>query len=323
MIVFDRLTEKIEGKCVLAIGVFDGVHKGHMNLIKNAKKKAELLDCKLVVMTFSNLPRNIFSDNKSHYILSNQIKRHILSDMGVDILYSVKFDENFSKIEPENFIAILFNAMDIKEIFIGFNFRFGYKNRGGLYLLKYLEKKYKYKLNVLKPVKINNETVSSSFIREKIRNGDVAEVQDFLGRPFFLSGTVIKGKKIGRELGFPTANIMLDSESMVKPSNGVYIFKAILKDKTILNGAGNIGFVPSFSTDERLIKYEIHFFDFKGDLYGEHIIFSPLKFIRPELKLSRDELIIQIDRDIETAKKFFKRFDNQINKQLQDISKVL
>lgn len=265
----------------IALGSFDGLHLGHISLIEKAVKLAKENDGYSVVYTFINHPRKFMNpDADIKLLLNNQDKVNILEQYNVDILYQEKFDNTFMKNTPEQFVEYLCEKFNVKGIIVGFNHKFGYKNQGDINLLQNLSSTYNYKLYVMEPYKYKNEPVSSTRIRRDIKNGFVENAANMLGRPHILTGNVVKGKQIGRQIGYPTANIAYEDEAVL-PATGVYYTNVLVNDK-IYKGMTNIGNNPTVNGKELTI--ETYILDFSGSIYDTSIKLFFIKKIREQIR---------------------------------------
>ena len=286
---------------VIAIGNFDGLHLGHQKVIKEAKQKAKKNNLPFGVMTFEPLPVMFFNNKiKNHRINSLEQKKTQLNKFKLDFLIIIKFNKNFSSQSAEEFIKkIIFKKTKCKYLYVSKNFKFGFKRQGNIKTLKNFEKKYDFNNIVTKPYKKNNKTISSTFLRKKIRLGKIDEVNKLLNRNWSISGKVIKGQKRGRKIGFPTCNLKLSD--YVVPKLGVYAVK--VKGKNFFkNGIANIGYRPTFNGQNLLLETNI--FGIDKNLYNKVIRIYFKKFIRPEKKFRNlKHLKVQIKLDIKQAKK--------------------
>ena len=281
MVIFRNLAEiqDIE-KTAVALGNFDGIHKGHQVLIKKAVKTAEEKGIKSAVFTFSNHPRNVIAGNSVvRNIIYEDEKIEILEEMGVDYLFSISFEE-IMKLSPQDFVdKVLIERFRIDTAVCGFNFTYGYKAAGTADMLRGMAAG-RVDVAVVDPVKVNGQVVSSTLIREKIMNGDVEAVPELLGRNFTIRGTVIHGNEIGRTIGFPTCNIGID-ESMAALPNGVdmtYCYVEGVKYCSITN----VGNKPTIGEYGKNIETNI--FNFNENIYDKKITVEFLKKIRDEQK---------------------------------------
>ena len=286
---------------VIAIGNFDGLHLGHQKVIKEAKQKAKKKNIPFGVMTFEPVPVMFFNKKiKNHRINSLEQKKTQLKKFNLDFLIIVKFNKSFSSQSAEEFIKkIIFEKTKCKYLYVSKNFKFGFNRQGNIRTLKKFEKKYNFKNIVTKPYKKNNKTISSTFLRKKIRLGKIDEVNKLLNRNWSVDGKVIKGQRRGRKIGFPTCNLNLND--YVVPKLGVYAVKVKSKNFN-KNGIANIGYRPTFNGKNLLLETNI--FGINENLYNKVISINFKKFIRSEIKFKNlKDLKKQIKLDIKQAKK--------------------
>ena len=285
---------------VIAIGNFDGLHLGHQKVINEGKQKAKKNKLPFGVMTFEPVPVMFFNKKiKNHRINSLEQKKIHLKKFKLDFLIIIKFNKKFSSQSPEQFIKkIIFKKTKCKYLYVSKNFKFGFKRQGNISTLKKFEKKYNFKNIVTQPFKKNNKTISSTFIRKKIRLGKIEEVNRLLGRSWCVIGKVIKGQRRGRKIGFPTCNLKLND--YVVPKRGVYAVK-VKSNNFYKNGIANVGYRPTFNGQKLLLETNI--FGINKNLYNKVISVSFKKFIRPEKKFKNFEYLKkQIKFDIKKAK---------------------
>ena len=286
---------------VIAIGNFDGLHLGHQKVISEAIRKAKRNKIPLGVMTFEPVPVMFFNKKiKNHRINSFQQKKQQLKKFKLDFLIIIKFNKKFSSQTAEEFIKkIIFKKTKCKYLFVSQNFKFGFKRQGNIKTLKKFEKKYNFINIVTKPFKKNNKTISSTFIRKKIRSGKIVEINKLLNRNWTVVGKVIKGQRRGHKIGFPTCNLKLND--YVIPKLGVYAVRVKSKNFN-KNGIANVGYRPTFNGQNLLLETNV--FGINKNLYNKEISISFKKFIRPEKKFSNlKHLKKQIQLDIKQAKK--------------------
>ncbi|MEG2983288.1 MAG: bifunctional riboflavin kinase/FAD synthetase [Peptostreptococcaceae bacterium] len=297
MTIIKSLDEVINiEKSIVTIGNFDGIHKGHIKLIEEAVNEAKDRKCKSVVFTFENHPMRYFRMNSIKNIITNDEKINILKSLGVDIILMVPFNEYMTKISAGDFIEkILINKLNCMKVIVGHDFTFARNKEGNSDVLKHLGKDYGMEVKIIEPIKINNIRISSSYIRKLIDQGSVCEIKNFLGRNYCLEGEVIHARKIGRTIGFPTANLKVNDQ-LVIPKSGIYAVKVYLKDR-IYYGATNIGFNPT--VNGQVLSIETNILDFDEDIYGDIIKIEFLERIRDEKKFnSLDELKNQLSKDV-------------------------
>lgn len=301
MIVIDNYSEKIlESNNYVALGSFDGLHKGHLSLINKAVEIAEKKSGKSMVFTFKNHPR-CFMDKGfcSKLIMENEKKIEILEDENVDILCFKDFDTEFMKLTPKEFIQLLIDKYNVKGIIVGFNYKFGYKNLGNVKLLEELKKIFNYELYVIDKCLYDGDVISSTRIRNLILEGDVSEAAEMLSRPYSLNGEVVHGRKIGRTMGFPTANLDVN-KNLILPKIGVY-YTNVKVNNNIYKGITNIGNNPT--VNGKKITIETYILDFDEDIYGKYIEVSFIKKIRDGKKFnSLQELKEELERNKEFAR---------------------
>lgn len=288
----------------VALGTFDGVHRGHRVLISEAVKKAKENNGVSVVFTFSNHPLEvIFPERMPKMINTLEEKLYLLNEMGVDYVVLQTFDMEFAKCDREKFIDdILIDALGAKEIFVGFNYTFGDKGAGNTEYLKNICKEKNFVVNEVPPVEYKGYVLSSTLIRNLILNGELELANCFLGRPFLISEIVEHGKKYGRLLGFPTANL--------KVVNKVYPPFGIFGGSTVIEGEDkkhssviNIGKNPTLKPGE--LSVEVHILDFNETIYGKRIYVNIEHFMRPEKKFdSFDDLKLGIQKDVENWRNY-------------------
>ncbi len=286
---------------VIAIGNFDGLHLGHQKVISEAKRKAKKNKIPLGAITFEPVPVMFFNKKiKNHRINSLQQKKQQLKKFKLDFLIIIRFNKKFSSQSAEEFIKkIIFKKTKCKFLYVSKNFKFGFKRQGNIKTLKKFEKKYDFKNIITKPLKKNNKTISSTFVRKKIRLGKIVEVNKLLNRNWTVVGKVIKGQRRGRKIGFPTCNLKLND--YVVPKLGVYAVK-VESNNFNKNGIANVGYRPTFNGQNLLLETNI--FGINKNLYNKEISISFKKFIRPEKKFRNLKYLKkQIQLDIKQAKK--------------------
>ncbi len=293
-IINDIHTNVISDGLCAAVGFFDGLHKGHMKVLTLAKGEYPL-----AVISFENQPAAyINNDSSAHKIMSTRDKEELLRDLGVEYLFSYEFDEEMRNTSPEDFFRMAILENNVRKISCGFNFRFGKGGKGDTELLRRLCEENGIELCVGEAVEYEGEVISSTLIKKYLYKGNAKKASDLLGRDFYITGVVSEGKKLGRTLGFPTANIFVENDIIV-PRWGVY------ESYTTVRGVRypsvtNIGNNPTIGENMRV---ESHIIGFDGDIYGEEIKIEFHDFIRGEMKFSGiGELTSQVHRDIQTVK---------------------
>lgn len=285
-------------KPVIALGVFDGVHQGHREILEGIVRKARNIKGTSLALTFWPHPQK----EESLYSLEHRLR--LINELGVDICIVINFNQKFAKISAVDFIKdILFKKIHANYIYVGKNFRFGKNAEGNAKILDELSKKYNFKLKIFEVIEIKNKPISSTYIRTLIKKGKLSLAQKLLTRPVSILGTVIKGNLLGRRLGFPTANINPHHE--VIPPQGVYAVRVIFNDKKF-KGVCYIGTKPTFESGNKKIHIEVHIFNFNKKIYGKYVEIQFVKNIRTDKKFdSLARLAQQIKKDVILAKRVF------------------
>ncbi|MFH1258986.1 MAG: bifunctional riboflavin kinase/FAD synthetase [Elusimicrobiota bacterium] len=299
-----RLPKSIAG-CAVTIGTFDGLHRGHRKVIQELRRQAKILRSPGLMLTFSFPPRQILNNGKLNILLTGDEKLALLRSLGLDIVVSLAFGPQLSRLSAEDFFRkIIVERLRAKTVVVGYNFAFGYQRQGGISLLRKLGKKCQVKIKIVSPVKRGREIVSSTLIRRLLRENKVEKAAEYLGYNYNFGGRVIRGRQRGRELGFPTANILLPLNKII-PS-GVFAAEVRVGEK-FYPSVVNIGFRPTFGREKEILA-EAHIFNFFGSLYRRKIRIFVLRRLREEKNFSSsDQLKQQINQDIEQAKNFFKQ----------------
>lgn len=288
-------------KICLAIGVFDGVHLGHQQIIRQTIADARQQEALAVVVTFDRHPHAIVAaDRVPPMIYSPSQKLRTLESLGVDAVLLIAFDQKFSEQNGETFIRGLANDFGhLRSLCVGADFVFGHQRSGNIQLLRRLGAELHFTVHGLAAVSLDGEVVSSTRIREAIRGGDFDRASRLLGRTYSLAGPVIRGDQIGRKLGFPTAN--LEVSGLLLPPHGVYAARVTVAEKNH-HAVLNIGNRPTLESPDPKLRVEVHVLNFSGELYGEEMEVAFVKKIRDEKKFaSLEELKSQISHDIAAA----------------------
>lgn len=285
----------------MAIGVFDGVHRGHQELIGRTLREAETLEATAVVLTFDPHPARVLRpDAAPHLLTSTAHKQRLIEALGCPVFACQTFDREFAALPPEIFIEALARAAQpLRRICVGHNWAFGKNRSGNVALLNDLGRRLDFQTIEIDPVTVDGELVSSTRIRKAVQGGDFATARSLLGRDYTILGTVRRGRQLGGRIGFPTANLAAHNEQF--PPDGVYAVRALLRGEWF-GGVANIGTRPTVNdSPERLL--EVHLFDFAGDCYGEDLEVRFEGFLRGEQKFpSLDDLKAQIGRDAVRAR---------------------
>ena len=294
-------------KTVLTLGTFDGVHIGHRKILEKVTHNTENDKEESLVLTFFPHPRMVLQD-QSEVKLLNTISEKIdlLEKIGIQNLVIHPFDEKFSKLSAQEFVkTVLVDQFHIKKIIIGHDHRFGRNRTANIDDLIAFGKQYGFEVEQISVQEIKDVSISSTKIRNALIEGNMDLANEYLGYEYFLTGTVFKGKQLGRTIGFPTANLIMEKEYKLIPRNGVYVVKSILNHKTVY-GMMNIGFNPT--VEGKNLSIEINYFDFDDDLYEQEIRVSILKYLRSEQKFgSVDLLKEQLAKDKNSALEYLNR----------------
>ena len=289
-------------KVCVAIGVFDGVHLGHQQVIRQAVADARQVEGLALVITFDRHPSSVVAPERTpSLIYSLRQKLRAIESLGADAALVIQFDRAFSELAAEDFIRRLARQLgSIYSVCVGSAFTFGHKRGGNVELLKDLGQELNFIVHGLSSLALDGEVVSSTRIREAIRSGNLNAASQMLGRSYSLAGNVTAGDRIGRELGFPTAN--LDCAGLLLPPNGVYVAHARVAGR-LQRAVVNIGLRPTLASPMPQLQVEAHLLDFKGDLYSEELELIFEEKLRDERKFSsREELMAQIVRDVAEAR---------------------
>ena len=296
---------QIPGPVFLAIGVFDGVHRGHQAVISTAARHAALANGTAVVVTFDPHPAKFWRPQESPRLLTaTEHKIALIRQLGVSHLLVLTFDRQLASTAPDEFVRqLVAAAQPLREICVGQEWSFGKNRAGNLALLKELGPEMGFNVVGVKPVTSDGVVVSSTAIRKAVEAGDFAAAAKMLGREYTILGTVESGSRVGRSMGFPTANLSAHSEQF--PPNGVYAAEAELDGKA-LRGVANLGVRPTLEGAAAQRVLELHLFDFDRDIYGQDVEVRFLRYLRPEQKFENlAALRAQIARDITQARRIF------------------
>lgn len=269
---------------VVTIGTFDGVHTGHQTIIRQLKDEANAVGGQTVLITFHPHPRKVINDKPLQLINTLAEKTELLAQQGVDHLVIIPFTKEFSNQSAEEYINdFLVGRFHPHTVIIGYDHRFGHDRKGDYRLLEEHAAQAQFKLKEIPALVIDSLTVSSTRIREAIKSGDIATANELLGYDFFFEGEVIPGNKLGRTLGYRTANLGLDESEKLVPGNGIYAVTARLDDEPgLLKGMMSIGLRPTIGDNKRMI--EVNIFDFNKDIYGRRLRVYVKAYMRSEVK---------------------------------------
>ncbi|MDY3351330.1 bifunctional riboflavin kinase/FAD synthetase [Riemerella anatipestifer] len=280
----------------LSIGMFDGVHLGHQSIIKNLKEISDEKKLSSGLLTFWPHPRTIFNPNENLKLLNTLTeKTSLIENLGVDFLFLQNFDEDFRNLSADDFVKkILVDKLNVKHLIIGYDHRFGKDKKGDFNLLQKMATEFDFEVQQLDAIQLENQNISSTKIRNAIASGDFKSANDMLGYHYPLSGKVIHGKKIGRTIGYPTANISIDNIKLL-PKKGAYIVEVWI-DNLFYKGMLSVGTNPTVSGTE--LSVEVYILDFNKDIYDQNITIKFRDFLHEEIKFDGLEALIKkLDED--------------------------
>ena len=281
----------------LAIGAFDGLHKGHQLIINEAIKEAKKNNYPAGVLSFHPHPLEIIPVKTPPLaIFFRKQKISILEEMGVDYYFEQEFNQKFSQLRAEEFInEILIDKIKVNTVVVGNDFRFAYKNEGNVEILKEMAEIHDFKTKIISQLHASDDRISSTRIRRLLKKGKIEKAHNLLGRPYQICGRVTHGKKRGRKLGFPTANLEIETNYALPP-RGVYAVKVYHQGDQYI-GAANLGYNPTFNNQE--ISFEIYILDFEKNIYDHRLCVDVLKYIRSEKNFEdKNDLIEQMKKDV-------------------------
>lgn len=288
---------------VLSLGMFDGVHLGHVSIINQLKEIAQKYDLETAILTFWPHPRKVFNPNDELHLLNTlEEKIALLEKAGIEVVFLQEFDENFRNLTGEEFIEqILVEKLNVKHVIIGYDHVFGKNKSGNFDLLQQLSEKLGYDVAQLKAVKEGDFNISSTKIRNCLGNGNIIGANKMLGYHYSVSGKVVDGKKLGRTIGYPTANLEIN-ELKLLPKKGAYIVEVSVKNK-FYKGMLSIGTNPTVNGEK--LTVEVYILDFNKDIYGEEITVKFRDFLHEEIKFeSLEKLIERLDEDKRLTEEF-------------------
>ncbi|GAB3959764.1 bifunctional riboflavin kinase/FAD synthetase [Spirosoma harenae] len=289
---------------VVTSGTFDGVHLGHQTILARLTEVAKASEGESVLITYWPHPRTVVSNDSQNLKLLTTLdeKIELLDQAGVENLIVIPFTRSFSELTSEEYIRqILIDKIGTKKLVIGYDHRFGKDREGGFDYIKAHQREYGFEIEEIPRQDVETVGVSSSRIRTALNEGNIFTANRLLGRSYTLTGTIVKGRQLGRTIGFPTANMQVDDPVKLIPANGVYAVEVEYAGQT-LTGMLNIGFRPTVAGTNQTI--ETYIFDFDKDIYGEHMTLKFKEFLRPEQKFDGlPALVAQLKNDEETARK--------------------
>lgn len=294
---------------VVTIGVFDGVHRGHQSILSLLIERSFTLGLPGVVVTFDPHPLEIIKREKVELLLDLNDRLSLINQFPHTYNVLINFNDRFAEKTAEDFVKELKDRFNMREIVIGYNFQFGKGRKGNIKFLQEVSDKYGFKVSIVPPVLYEGSPISSSRIRTALKKGNINSANEMLGRYFYLKGRVIRGKGLGKEIGFPTANIAIPNR-IITPKLGVYATIGTIDDERFI-GVTNIGFAPSIK-GEKDVTVETHLLDFNRDIYDKLIKIELVAYIRQEIKFSSlEQLVNQINIDIESARSIIKNILSQ------------
>lgn len=300
----NTLEFQIKEPTVVTFGKFDGLHMGHELLMDTLKQKKEEKGYSSVVFTFDIPPKPNASNEEKRVLTTNIEKHRLFEQVGVDYLIECPFTKEVMTMEPVAFIEWMVRSLNMKCVVTGNDFCFGHNRKGDYHLIEECAKEYGYEAIVKEKIRQDGRDISSTYIREEIRKGNMEKARELLGYDFFVTGEVVHGNHIGHSLGFPTVNLILPEEKLLPP-NGVYQTRVCLEQK-VYHGVTNVGYKPTVEGTHPL-GIETFILDFEGDLYGKEITISFLTYLRPEQKFdSLEALKLQLCHDISMVRQLTK-----------------
>lgn len=305
MLVFRRIPEQAKTSLVLTIGNFDGLHRGHQALLERLKAHASALQLPAAVLTFEPSPREFFTpDQAPARLTSLREKLELIEDSGVGQVYVCRFDARLAALTASDFVErILTKGLAIRHLIIGDDFRFGKGRVGDFEFLQQAGQQHGFTVESMPTIDWQGERVSSSAVRETLEDGDIEHAERLLGRPYCISGKVVHGEKVGRQLGFPTANVQLKRKRLAL--QGIFAVTVTGVGAQPVPGAASLGVRPTLGDNLKPVL-EVHLLDFDRSIYGAHVCVNFLHKLRDEAKYaSLNELKAQIARDVDATRTYF------------------
>lgn len=306
---FSALTMGNAPHSIVTIGTFDGVHIGHQKIIKRLIEVGKQKQLKSVVMTFFPHPRMVLQKNSGILLLNTlEEKENILQSLGLDQMIVQTFNKEFANLSAEEFVKdILVDTLKAKYIIIGYDHQFGKDRSANIKDLKSFGNRFDFEVEEISAQDVEDVSVSSTKIRSALQNGDISTANAYLGYNYFLTGTVINGKGLGKQIGFPTANVKIEEDYKLIPKDGVYVVKGIIENLEVF-GMMNIGKNPT--VDGKQHSIEVNFFNFEDNIYGKKVKIEILHRLRDETKFESIELLKdQLKSDRKNSKNFLKYHD--------------
>lgn len=306
--------EKFEKPPMLAIGVFDGVHRGHQKILTGIVERAKMAGCFPAVLSFFPHPQKVIASGNTPPLLQTFLQRaEIMQEIGIELFFRLPFNREISLFSPQEFVEKILSRLGVAEIHVGSNFRFGHRRSGNIDVLEELGKSHGFKVFSTEPIHFRGNRISSTRVRDLLSSGRVSLVKRLLGRPYEIRGMVVRGAERGASLGFPTANLQCENELI--PPKGVYITQANVNGKSWI-GATNIGIRPTlhgFTKNEPTI--ETHLLGYSGNLYGKPMKLSFCFRLRDEKKFENVEALTgQIRSDIDAIRRYTGRISEKLGR---------
>jgi len=304
--VFNNIEDFSFPHPVATLGIFDGVHLGHKEILSRLTEAAKARNGESVVITLWPHPRKVlyhkYDDLK--FITTLEEKKKVLAEQGVDNLVIIPFTREFSKLSSCGFIEkVLAEKLKLEHLVMGYNHRFGHDREGDLMKLRKCADPFGITIEQLQPQLVGERRVSSSMVRSALQKGKIELANTLLGHPFFAEGKIINGFHVGSKIGFPTANIEIGDQDKLLPPDGVYAVRVLLEEKQYM-GMLNIGFRPTLGYEDPQRTVEVHIIDFESNIYNKTVSVSFIKRLRDEIKFNTiDELVRQLKKDREKALK--------------------
>lgn len=299
MVYFHGTTDfYIEGPTAVTLGKFDGIHRGHQKLMQRILD-IEKADPSVRSTAF------VFNSNKNDQLMTAAEQKRLIAEMNISYLVNCPFVPEITGMLPEEFVRdVLLGKLHASHIVVGTDFRFGYKRSGDTGVLKDLQDKYGYRLDIIEKEKYMGREISSTYVREALSAGSMELAKTLLGRNYTVEGTVVRGRHMGTGMGMPTANLVPPAEKMLPP-NGVYISETVMDDQ-VYRGVTNVGYKPTIGETFKGVETYMFGIGSKDELYGREIRVSLLHYLRPEVRFdSIDSLKAQIRKDIQSGKEYF------------------
>ena len=298
--ITDITTFTTQQPTVLTIGTFDGVHLGHQKIIERVVTTARQEGLLATIFTFFPHPRMVVQHDKSLKLIHTlEEKKQLLQQLGVDLLVIQPFNEAFAQLTAEEFVStILVQRLNVKKVIIGYDHRFGRNRTANIDDMRLFGEKYGFAVEEISVQEVDEVSVSSTKIREALNKGDVTTAEHYLGTPYSLTGTVVHGLKLGRTLGYPTANIQVTEDYKLIPKDGVYAVYSYIGERKVY-GMMSIGKNPTI--EGKGASIEVYFFDFNGDLYDQKLTIEFVQYLREEQKFDTIDLLKKQLQDDETA----------------------